>query len=93
MKEFADHPVTVSCNPNCNGNIVAKLTHVLPGAPAYNNGDNKCRDNHDNAQCFPTHTPAYIFKQPENNMQVFHLTVADGDIVGLFLWHVSSYKL
>ena len=85
MKKFADHPVTVSCNPNCNGNIVAKLTHVLPGAPADNNSNDKGRKNHGYSQRFPNHTPAYIFKQPENNMQILHFTKTDGDVIGFFV--------
>ncbi len=60
MEKFADHPVAVCNDPYGNGNIVAKLTHVLPGAPADNNGNDKGWYNHSYAQRPPKHAPAYI---------------------------------
>ena len=33
VKEFADHPVAVGCNPNGYGQVMAQFAHVLPGAP------------------------------------------------------------
>jgi hypothetical protein len=85
--------VAVCHDPDRNGNIVAKLTHVLAGTPADNNGNDKGRKDHGYAQWPPKHAPAYIFKKPENNVQVFHFTIADGDVVGLFVCHVSTYEL
>ena len=75
MKEFADHPVTIGSYPGSYGKVMAKLTHVLPGAPGYDNGNDQCRKDHGNSKRLPDHAPGYIFKQPEYDMQVFHFPV------------------
>ena len=92
MKKFADHPIAICNDPYGNGNIVAKLTHVLPGAPADNNGNDKGRKNHGYAQWPPKHAPAYIFKKPENNVQILHFSKANGDVVGLIVWHNTNFN-
>ncbi len=91
MKKFANHPIAICNDPYGNGNIVAKLTHVLPGAPADYNSNDQGWYNHSYAQRPPKHAPAYIFKKPENNVQVFHFAKAGRDVVGLIVWHNTNF--
>ena len=72
---------------------MAKLTHVLPGTPGDHNGNDKGGEDHRNTQWPPDHTPANIFKKPEYNVEVFHLSVAEGNVIRLLVWHVSQVLL
>ena len=92
MKEFADHPVAVGTDPDSDGKVMAELTHVLAGSPGNHNGNNQCGKDHRYTQWSPDHTPGYVFKQPEYDVQVLHLPETEGNIVGLFCGH-TSYKL
>lgn len=92
-EKFGDHPVGICRNPENNSQVMANLTHVPAGSYRYQDGKEQGREYHGDTQRFPEHTPADVFKQPENNMQVFHPAVADGDGVGLYVSHENSYEL
>ncbi len=87
VQEFADHPVTIGGDPGSNGKIMAKLTHVLPGAPGDNDGDDQGREYHCNPKRPPYHAPGNVLEQPEYNVQVFHFAVLQWNGVLTFFFH------
>jgi hypothetical protein len=88
LKKFADHPVTVCGDPDCNGKIVAELTYVLPRSPGNDDRYDEGREDHCNTQWLPDHTPTDIFKKPEDNVEVFHLAVAKRNGISLLGRHI-----
>ena len=88
MQEFADHPVTIGCDPDSNGQVMTKLTHILAGSPGNNDCNGQGRKDHGNPQWPPDHTPTDIFKKPEYNMQVLHPAVTEWNIIDLFGRHI-----
>ena len=91
LQKFTYHPIAVGSYPYTNSKIVAKLTNIIPGTPGDNNRDEQCGDYHRYAKRPPNQAPADIFKQPENNMQVFHFAVAEGYSVAFFFAGFSLY--
>jgi hypothetical protein len=69
---------------------VAKFTHILPGAPRNYDRNDQGREDHRNTQGSPDHAPTDIFKKPENNVQVFHLTIMKWNIIILFGCHMPQ---
>lgn len=78
-EKLAHHPVRVGADPDGDGQVMAEFRHVPPGAPGNDDRYHQGRNDHDNPQWFPYHTPGHIFEKPENNMQVFHFSVAQRD--------------
>src|SRR4051812_23555865 len=83
--KLTDHPVAVGSYPGSDGQVMAKFTHHLPGTPGNLYGDNQCGNNHYNAQWLPNHAPTDILEQPEYNMEVFHFSVFEWNMVNRFL--------
>lgn len=79
VHELAYHPVRVGAYPEGDSQVMAKLRNQVAGTVGYYNRDHQSGDDHDDAQRFPYHTPAYIFKQPENDMEILHFTVLERD--------------
>jgi len=50
VKKFRDHPKRVGTYPKCDGQIMAKLRHELPGTPRNNNRNDECWNNHNDAK-------------------------------------------
>jgi len=90
MKKLTDHPVRVGRDPKTDGKVMAHFTHVLPGTKSNDDRDQQRGNDHNDTQRPPDHTPADIFKQPENNVQIFHLAVAEGNAVG-FITHAALF--
>lgn len=80
--ELTDHPVRVGGDPDGDGKVMAEFRHILPCSPGNHHGDDQCWKDHGNTQWTPYHAPGNIFKQPENDVQVFHPAVAEGNGVG-----------
>lgn len=79
MKKFAYHPIGIGGYPKYNSNIMAHLTYILPRTKGDDNGNDQRRKDHCYTQGPPDHAPAYIFKKPENNVKIFHFSIAERD--------------
>lgn len=80
--ELADHPIRIGGDPDRDGKIMAEFSHELSCAPCYDDRNDQRREDHRDPQWPPDHAPGDIFEQPENDMEVFHFAVGNGDSVG-----------
>jgi hypothetical protein len=51
---------------------MGEFGHNMPRSPGNKNSNGQCRKDHGNAQRLKDHTPANIFYQPEQDMQVLN---------------------
>lgn len=91
MKELTYHPIRVGRNPEGNRNIMTNLTNILTGTVCNNDRNSKCWNYHRNAQWPPHHAPAYIFQKPENDVEVFHFSIMQGNVVGS-IFHAGMFE-
>ena len=75
VKELTDHPIGIGAYPEYDSQVMTNFTHELAGSYCNEYSKKQGWKDHSNAQWPPYHAPADIFKQPENNVQVFHFTV------------------
>ncbi len=64
---------------------MAEFAHHFSGTPCNDDGYDQCWKDHDDAQWFPDHAPGNVLEQPEDDMQVFHFPVLQGNMVLGFL--------
>jgi hypothetical protein len=91
-KEFAKHPIRVGADPDGYGKVMGQFRHVLPCSPGDDNGNDECGKDHGDAQGFPDHAPGHVFEKPEDDMEVFHFAVAEGDSISGFFTHAFKCK-
>jgi hypothetical protein len=93
VKELCDHPERVRRYPENDGEVMAQLGKKMAGADRNNDGNDERREYHSNSQWFPYKAPTDVFQQPENNVQVLHLTKTDRDTVyGFIPGHGSGFR-
>src|SRR4030095_5825966 len=93
-KKFADHPIRVCRDPKSNRKIVRQLRFHISCSPCNDDGDAECGKYHCNTQHFPDHAPAYIFKEPENDMHIFHFAKPGRNYVrGCTLRHEGNFMV
>ena len=46
LKEFGNHPVTISAYPDSDSEIMTKFAHNIFGSPGNDDGDNQRWENH-----------------------------------------------
>jgi hypothetical protein len=62
----------------------------MSGSPGNNDRDDQRRKNHQYAQRFPDHAPGHIFQQPKHDMQIFHSSKFQGNLVDFFGLHATK---
>lgn len=96
LHELTDHPVGVGGDPDSDGEVMAEFRYEATRAPRDDDGDDQRGKDHHDAQWLPYHAPGHVLEEPEHDVQVFHLSVSDGNAVGvvgqIVIGHGSSFR-
>src|SRR5262245_23689591 len=73
-EELANHPDAVSADPEEHGYVVDEFLAGFPGVPGNIDGHEKCGHDHGDSEPFEVVTPAGIFEDPEQDVEVLSRT-------------------